>query len=225
MISFKGVHFPKDVILMAIRWYLAYPLSYRHVEEFLKERGLSTDHATINRWVVKYAPLLEMKARKFRKPSTKSWRMDETYIKIKGRWYYYYRAVDTEGSTIDFFLSEKRDLKAAKAFLDKAIAAHGVPKKVNIDKSGANLAALEAVNAEIELENQILIRQIKYLNNIVEQDHRAIKRVTRPMMGFKDFHTASATLAGIELCHMIKKGQLIFGNSLPTWKQFYALAC
>jgi len=225
MIQFKGAHYPKDTILMAMRWYLAYPLSYRHVEEFLKERGLIVDHATVNRWVVKYAPILEMKARKFKKQITKSWRMDETYIKIRGKNYYYYRAVDTDGKTIDFFLSEKRDLKAAKAFLDKAIAAHGLPEKVNIDKSGANLAALKTVNTEIEPSNKIVIRQIKYLNNIVEQDHRAIKRMTRPMMGFKSFKAASATLAGIEFYHMIKKGQYVFHNiALPVWEQSYALA-
>ena len=214
--DFKGAHFPKDVILMAMRWYLAYPLSYRNVEDFLKGRGFLIDHATVNRWVIKYAPLLEMEARKLKKPTIKSWRMDETYVRVKGRWCYYYRAVDTKGKTIDFFLSKKRDLKAAKAFLDKAIAIHGLPQKVNIDKSGANLAALEAVNIGLELENQIIIRQIKYLNNLIEQDHRAIKRITRPMMGFKNFHTASATLAGIEFYHMIKKGQFVFDQSLST---------
>ena len=165
--------------------------------------------------------------------------MDETYIKIKGKWHYYYRAVDTNGNTIDFFLSEKRDLKAAKAFLDKAILAHGIPDKVNIDKSGSNLAALkaineaindevvnnEAINHEIKPKKKIFIRQIKYLNNLIEQDHRAVKRVTRPMMGFKNFNSASVTLAGIELCHMIKKEQLLFDQTMPKWEQFYALAC
>jgi transposase-like protein len=131
--DFKGAHFAKDVILMAMRWYLAYPLSYRNVEDFLKERGFLIDHATVNRWVIKYALLLEMEARKLKKPTIKSWRMDETYVRVKGRWCYYYRAVDTKGKTIDFFLSKKRDLKAAKAFLDKAIAIHGLPQKVNID--------------------------------------------------------------------------------------------
>lgn len=225
MISFKGAHFSKDIILMAIRWYLAYPLSYRHVEELLKEGGVAADHATINRWVVKYGPLLEIQARKFRKPITKSWRMDETYIKVRGRWCYYYRAVDTNVDTIAFFLAEKRDLKAAYTFLDRAIALHGLPEKINIDKSSANLAALEAVNSKLMPWNQILIRQIKYLNNLIEQDHRAIKRMTRPMMGFKNINTASSTLTGIELCHMILKGQLMLDNYEPTWKQFYALAC
>ncbi len=225
MISFKGAHFPKEVMIMAIRWYLAYPLSYRYVEDFLKERGIPIDHATINRWVIKYAQLLEINARKFKKPTNRSWRMDETYIKIKGKWYYYYRAVDSKNNTIDFLLSEKRDLKGAKAFLDKAIANYGLPEKVNIDKSGANLAALEAVNSTRDSANQIIIRQIKYLNNSIEQDHRGIKRITRPMMGFRDFDSASATLSGIEVCHMIKKGQFIFQQTLPAWKQFAALAC
>jgi len=239
VISFKSAHSPKDVIIMAVRWYLAYPLSYRHVEDFLKERGFFIDHATVNRWVVKYAPLLEITARKFKKQVNRSWKMDETYIKIKGKWHYYYRAVDTNGNTIDFFLSEKRDLEAAKAFLDKAILAHGIPDKVNIDKSGSNLAALKAINEAINDEvvnnevinhkikpkKKIFIRQIKYLNNLIEQDHRAVKRITRPMMGFKNFNSASATLAGIELCHMIKKEQLLFDQTMPKWEQFYALAC
>jgi putative transposase len=224
VISFKGAHFPKGVILMVIRWYLAYPLSYRNVEDFIKERGISVDHATVNRWVIKYGPLLEMRARKFRKASAKSWKMDETYIKVKGKWCYYYRAVDTNGYTIDFFLSQKRDKEAAKAFLDKAIAMHGLPDKVSIDKSGSNLAALVSINIELEPSKQMLIRQIKYLNNLIEQDHRAVKRITRPMMGFKNINSAYATLSGIELCHMIRKKQLVFNNSLPAWKQFYALA-
>jgi transposase-like protein len=224
MISFKGAHFPKEIILMAVRWYLAYPLSYRHVEELLKERGLATDHATINRWVIKYAPLLENESRKYKKNVGKSWRMDETYIKVKGNWVYYYRAVDKRNNTIDFYLSEKRDLQAAKAFLKKAISHNGLPEKVNIDKSGANLAALEETNLDPAYSNTILIRQIKYLNDLIEQDHRAIKRITRTILGFKDFASAEATLAGIELCHMIKKGQLAFCNNISPWQQFYSLA-
>jgi putative transposase len=224
MIRFKGTHFPKEVMLMAIRWYLAYPLSYRHVEELLQERGISVDHATVQRWVVKYAPLLERKLRAIQKPTLKSWRMDETYIKIRGQWCYYYRAVDKEGKTVDFYLSQKRDLIAAKRFLLKAIESEGVPEKVNIDKSGANLAALKSINRRVPKEQKILIRQIKYRNNIVEQDPRAIKRLTRPMLGFKSFESAAATLAGIELCHKLRKGQSKLGSHLSAAEQFYALA-
>ena len=224
MLSFKGAHFPKEVILMAIRWYLAYPLSYRHVEELMKERGIAIDHATVNRWVIKYSPQLEERFRKIKKGVGASWRMDETYIKIKGKWHYYYRAVDKANNTIDFYLSKKRDKKAALAFFEKAIGSSGVPDRVNIDKSGANLSALESVNEILPWFAEIFIRQVKYLNNIVEQDHRFIKRVVQPMLGFKSFISAKATLAGIELHHMLQKGQCRHRTNLPVWAQFYALA-
>lgn len=205
-ISFKGAHFPSDIILMGVRWYVAYPLSYRHVEELMEERGVLLDHATIQRWVVKYSPLLEEAFHRRKRAVAVSWRMDETYIKIKGQWYYLYRAVDKQGQTIDFLLTKHRDERAAKRFLIKAIRRHGVPEKITIDGSAANKAAVESYNEEHG--TTIIIRQRKYLNNIVEQDHRAVKRITRPMLGFKAFHTARRTLVGIELMHMIKKKQL-----------------
>ncbi|MBA4310657.1 MAG: IS6 family transposase [Chlorobiaceae bacterium] len=222
--NFKGSHFPKAVILMSMRWYIAYPLSYRNVEELLSERGLSVDHATVNRWVVKHSPTLESKFRNTKNVVGKSCKMDETYIKVKGRWVYYYRAVDKEGQTIDFFLSKTRDSKAALSFFQKAITSSGVPSKVNMDKSGANLAGLQHVNRELPDTEQIVIRQVKYLNNMIEQDHRGIKRITGPMLGFKNFMYAEATLVGIELYHMLRKGQNKFKGSLAAWQQFYALA-
>ena len=150
--------------------------------------------------------------------------MDETYIKVKGRWKYLYRAVDKTGQTIDFLLTAHRDKKAALRFFKKAAGQHGLPEKVTIDKSGANTAALEAIKEETGQE--IEVRQIKYLNNLVEQDHRAIKRIVRPMLGFKSFRPARTTLQGIELMHMIKKGQMIAagGQKLSAAKQFYSLA-
>jgi putative transposase len=183
-----------------------------------------TDHATVNRWVVKHPPTLESKFRHAKKVVGKSWRMDETYIKVKGEWVYYYRAVDKEGQTIDFFLSKTGDTNAALTFFKKAITSSGVPSKVNMDKSGANLAGLQHVNRELPDTEQIVIRQVKYLNNMIEQDHRAIKRMVKPMLGFKNFLCAEATLAGIELYHMLRKGQNTVRGSLPTWEQFYALA-
>ncbi len=224
MINFKGSHFPKDVVLMCIRWYVAYPLSYRHVEELMEERGVSVDHATINRWVVKYSPTLEAKFRQIKRSIGKSWRMDETYIKVKGEWVYYYRAVDKAGQTIDFFLSRARDTKAAQDFFKKAIGSSGKPDKVNMDKSVANLAGLQEINQELPQDQQITIRQVKYLNNLVEQDHRGIKRITKPMLGFKSFAWAERTLAGIELYHMLHKGQSAINANAPGWKQFYAIA-
>jgi len=206
-----------------VRWYVAYALSYRDLEEMMTERGISVDHSTIQRWVVKYSPLLEQEFKKHKRPVGSSWRMDETYIKIKGQWKYLYRAVDKEGNTIDFLLTAKRDKKAALRFFKKAIGANGLPEKVNMDKSGANKAGLEAYNEANDVE--IEIRQNKYLNNRIEQDHRGIKRITRPMLGFKSFHSARRTLAGIELMRMIKKGQmLVLGDDLSPAEQFYALA-
>jgi len=145
-ISFKGAHFPQDIILMSVRWYVAYPLSYRHVEELMEERGVLLDHATIQRWVVKYSPLLEEAFHRRKRPVWVSWRMDETYIKIKGEWYYLYRAVDKTGQTIDFLLTKQRDERAAKRFLTKAIRRHGVPEKITIDGSAASKAAIESYN-------------------------------------------------------------------------------
>jgi putative transposase len=224
-VSFKGAHFPPAVILMGIRWYLAYPLSTRHVEELMEERGVDVDHATINRWVIKYSPQLEEAFHRRKRTVWTSWRMDETYIRIKGEWKYLYRAVDKYGKTIDFLLTEQRDEQAAKKFLIKVIRRHGgVPEKITIDGSAANEAAIKSYNKEHS--TSIEIRKIKYLNNIVEQDHRAVKRVTWPMMGFQSFEAAQSTLCGIELMHMLHKGQLEGDEfeGLTAVEQFYALA-
>jgi putative transposase len=232
MISFKWRDFQKELILLVVRWYLAYSLSYRDLEEMMLERNIKVDHTTINRWVIHYAPLLENEFRKnYKRPVGVSWRMDETYIKVKGVWHYLYRAVDKEGDTIDFMLSKKRDEAAARNFFEKAIGSNGLPEKVTIDKSGANKGGIDAINLQLALITllgctlmQIHIRQIKYLNNIVEQDHRGIKRIVNPMMGFKSFNSAQATIAGIELYRMLKKGQHINAKNSPTFDQFYALA-
>jgi len=199
-------------------------LSYRHVEELMAERGVPIDHATIQRWVVKYSPLLEEAFHRRKRPVWISWRMDETYIKVKGQWRYLYRAVDKQGQTIDFLLTEHRDEEVALRFLKKAIRRHGVPEKITIDGSAANEAAIKSYNEAHG--TAIVIRKTKYLNNIVEQDHRSVKRVTRPMLGFKAFDAAQATLTGIELMHMLRKGQLAGGREAgrSAAEQFYALA-
>ena len=142
MINFKGCHFEKEIILWGVRWYVAYPISYRQLEEMMQERGVSVDHSTLNRWVIKYAPEVEKRFRRRQRPVGRSWRMDETYVKIKGKWAYLYRAVDTEGHTIDFLLTPNRDRDAAEAFLHKAIRRQGLPEKITIDKSGSNTAAI-----------------------------------------------------------------------------------
>ena len=220
--DFKGSQFERDIILWGVRWYVAYPISYRQLEEMMQERGVEVDHSSLNRWVLRFTPLLEQAFRKRKRAVGTSWRVDETYISVKGQWKYLYRAVDKAGRTVDFLLIAKRDRKAASRFLRKAIDQCGVPQKITIDKSGANTAAVESYNTEHDAG--IELRQVKYLNNIVEQDHRAIKRMTRPMLGFKSFWSASITLAGIELMHMIRKGQLKgSGQSRPA-QQFYSLA-
>jgi putative transposase len=224
-VSFKGAHFPQDIILMGVRWYLAYPLSYRHVEELMEERGVPVDHATLQRWVVKYSPQLEEAFHRRKRPVWVSWRMDETYIKVKGQWYDLYRAVDKYGQTIDFLLTEHRDTEAALRFLKKAIRRNGLPEMITIDGSDANEAAIKRYNQEHG--TAIAIRQVKYLNNIIEQDHRGVKRVTRPMLGFKSFAAAQDTLVGIELMHMIKKKQMVGeagDEGLTAAELFYSLA-
>src|SRR2546430_5380807 len=224
-VSFKGAHFPNEVILMCVRWYVAYPLSTRHVEELMEERGVEVDHSTINRWTIKYSPRLEEAFHRRKRQVWVSWRMDETDIKVKGQWRYLYRAVDKMGQTIDFLLTKERDEQAAKRFLTKAIRRHGVPEKITIDGSAANEAAIKSYSEEHG--TAIAIRKVKYLNNIVEQDHRGVKRLPRPMLGFKAFDAAQSTLVGIELMPMIKKGQLVVeerDKGLTAAEQFYALA-
>ena len=231
MLDFTGRHFGKLLILKAIRWYLFYPLSYRHVEELMKERGVNVDHSTINRWVARYAKELEASFSKALRKygSYISWKMDETYIKYKGEWVYLYRALDKNGDTLEFMLSAKRDEKAARKFFKKTIGKHGLPEKVNIDKSGANEAALLTINIFLFLlgiwyTHGIEIRQNKYLNNLIEQDHRNIKRLTRPMLGFKSWYSMESTIAGYELVNMIRKGQHINAGKINVWEQFYAIA-
>jgi putative transposase len=223
MMNFKGSQFEREIILWAVRWYIAYPISYRQLEEMMGERGVVVDHSTLNRWVIKYAPAFEKVFRRRQCLVGRSWRLDETYVKIKGKSAYLYRAVDKEGHTIDFLLTPTRDRDAAEAFLRKAIRTQGLPEKITIDKSGSNTAAITHYNKTHKTD--IVIRHCKYLNNMVEQDHRAVKRLTRPMLGFKSFWAARCTIAGIEVMHAIRKGQLPSTVDAPQTpaEQFYAL--
>ena len=220
----KRLHYPLEIMLVCVRWYVAYPLSLRNLEEMMAERGIAVDHSTVHRWAIKLLPVLEKAFRRSKRPVGKSWRVDETYVKVRGTWKYLYRAVDKAGNTVDFLLRAKRDKEAARRYFERAIDQNGAPETVTIDKSGANLAGLHAVNAE--RETPIKIRQAKYLNNIVEQDHRAIKRRTRPMLRFKDFRCARILLSGIELMHMIAKGQMKDADKFEpsAAQQFYSLA-
>jgi putative transposase len=190
----------------------------------MQECGVAVDHSSINRWTIRFLPLLEKVLRNHKHAVSKSWRMDETYIKVKGIWKYLYRAVDKQGKTVDFLLTAKRDASAARRFFDKAMRHNEVPDTVTMDKSGANKAALDQLNTQRDIP--LKVRQVKYLNNIIEQEHRAVKRVTRPMLGFKSFRAAQAVLAGIELMHMIRKGQFNMAGcgDMSFANQFYALA-
>ena len=173
MLNANGMRFPIDVILVCIRWYAAYPLSYRHLEEMMEERGVEVDHSTINRWAIRFLPLLERLFRKHKLQVGSSWRVDETYILVKEVWKYLYRAVDKSGKTIDFLLTATRDKKAAMRFFEKAMQSNGIPEKVTMDKSGANKSAIDQIIEDKHIA--VVVRQVKYLNNIVELDHRAVK--------------------------------------------------
>ena len=206
--KFKGFCSSASVIMLFVYMKCRFSLSYRELEEMMQLRGAIVDHSTLQRWVRRFARLIRDRVCARKKPVNGSWRMDETYIKLNGKWVYLYRAVDKEGNTIDFLLRAKRDAVAAKAFFKKAIKDNGRPEKVTVDKSGSNNAALDYCNQDLLENEKIQIRQIKYLNNLIEQDHRFIKKRTRPTLGFKCFHSAQATIAGIESVRMIQKGQI-----------------
>ena len=205
---FKGFCFPPAVIMACVYQKCKFSLSYRDIEELCAMRGIKVDHATLHRWMLRFAPLILKLVQIRKKPSGKSWRMYETYVKVKGAWYYLYRAIDSAGNTVDFLLRKHRDAAAAKAFFRKAFKSSGMPEKVNIDKSGSNTAALTAANEQLPQGKKIKVRQVKYLNNLIEQDHRFIKKRVKTMLGFKDVNAAKRTIAGIEAVHMIRKRQI-----------------
>ena len=203
-------HYESEIILLCVRWYLRYALSYRDLEEMMNERGLSVDHTTIYRWVQAYAPELEKRIRPHLRLTNDSYRVDETYIKVKGAWKYLYRDLDSTGQTIDFMLSAKRDTKAAKRFFRKMPKApkHQSPRVINVDRNNAYPPAVEELKEEGVLPIASQLRQSKYLNNIIEQDHRFIKRRVNPGLGFFSFNTARRTIGGYEVTNMIRKGQV-----------------
>ncbi|MEL6224714.1 MAG: IS6 family transposase [Cyanobacteria bacterium J06627_8] len=207
---FKWKHFQPEIILLTVRWYCRYALSYRDLEEMMAERGLSVDHSTIHRWVIQYGPELDNRCRPHLRPTTDSWRVDETYIRVKGAWTYLYRAVDSSGQTLDFLLSAKRDTKAAKRFLKKVLEVRHtqIPRVINVDKHAAYPSAVDELKQEEVLSEDTDLRPTKYLNNLVEQDHRRIKRLVKPGLGFGSFNTARRTLKGYEAMAMIRKGQI-----------------
>jgi transposase, IS6 family len=260
---FKWRHFESEIILLCVRWYLRYALSYRDLEEMMAERGLRLDHTTIYRWVQRYAPELEKRSRPHLKACNDSWKVDETYIKVRKTWMYLYRAVDSDGNTLEFLLSPTRDAEAAKRFFEKALHAtaglaplarpvqeqveestavadpitstsaprvitvdqkaaspveestaaadptptKSAPRVINVDKNAAYPKAEASLKAAGVLPPSVELRQVKYLNNLIEQDHRFIKRLVKPGMGFFSLETAGRTLQGYEVMHMLRKGQ------------------
>ncbi|PFA20175.1 IS6 family transposase [Bacillus cereus] len=220
---FKWKHFQPDIILLTVRWYLRYNLSFRDLVEMMEERGLSMAHTTIMRWVHQYGPELNERVRRHLKSTNDSWRVDETYIKVKGQWMYLYRAVDSEGNTIDFHLSESKDKQAAMHFFKKSLAASHVckPRVITVDKNPAYPVAIKELKEEKCMPEGIQMRQVKHLNNIIEQDHRFIKKRVRSMLGLKSFRTATYILSGIEAMHMIKKEQVdLRDQSVQNQKEF-----
>jgi transposase, IS6 family len=208
--AFKWRHHEAEVILLSVRWYCRYQLSYRDLEEMMRERELNVDHTTIFRWVQRYAPEINKRVRPHLKLAGASYRIDETYIKVGKSCKYLYRAVDKEGSTIEFMLSAKRDISSAKRFFKKMMRAdhRRLPFSINVDKNAAYPDAFTESQVEKVLPNDCKLRRVKYLNNVVEQDHRFIKKKVRASQCFKSFHTAERTLEGIEAMNMIRKGQV-----------------
>jgi putative transposase len=212
------------VILLCVRWYLAYNLSLRDCEEMMAERGISVDHATIHRSVVRYSPGLLERFNLRKQTVTRRWHIDETYIKGRGQWRYLYRAIDRNGDTVEFWFSERRNLAAANRFLSRAIKRHGRPERIVIDGSQTNREAIQSCDTTARFQDTsrrklkpIRIRQSRYLNNRIEQDHRRVKRRVRPMLGFKVMNSARVILSGIELVHMMRKGQAKYAcNANPS---------
>jgi transposase, IS6 family len=206
---FKWRQTAPELILCAVRWYLRYSLSLRDVEELFAERGLAADHTTIWRWVQRYGPELEQRRRSQLKPTNKSWRVDETYIRVNGRWCYLYRAIDSTGTTIDFLLAAWRAAAAAKRLFRQALRepSHPQPRVINTDKARLYGAAIAGVKEQGTLRRRCRHRPVQYWNNILEQDHRAIKRRVKAKQGFRTFHAARRTIAGYEALHMLRKGQ------------------
>ena len=207
-----------------MRWYLQFPLSYRDLELMLADRGVEVDHVSLFRWVQHFAPELEQRVRRHLRPCRGPWHVDETYIRVDGRWRYLYRAVDGTGQTIDFLLSAKRDKAAARRFFRRALGRANTrhPREIVTDRLTSYPGALRTMKREGELWRFTRHRRGRWLNNLVEQDHRRIKRRTRPMLGFKRFVTARRTLAGVEAAAMLAKGQVRAApaNDLPAQRAF-----
>ncbi|MBA3321541.1 MAG: IS6 family transposase [Pyrinomonadaceae bacterium] len=218
---FKWRHHEPEIILLCVRWYCRFQLSYRDLEEMMRERGLTVDHTTVWRWVQAYAPEINKRLRPHLKMSGTSYRIDETYIKVGKEYKYLYRAVDKDGQTIEFMLSAKRDVSSAKRFFKKVLRAdhRRLPFSINVDKNAAYPDAFSASQEEKVLPMDCQLRCVKYLNNVIEQDHRFIKKKVRASQSFRSFHTAERTLEGIEAMNMIRKSQVKRLSGSDAWGQ------
>jgi transposase-like protein len=223
-VLFRGRHFEDVIVILCVRWYLRYSLSYRDLEEMMAERGLSVDHVTIWRWVQHYAPLLNQRLRRELRQPNRSWRVDETYVRVAGNWTSLYRAVDSAGDTIDFMLSPKRDLTAAKLFLRLALSGTGRirPWVMNVDGHPAYARAIAELKQSGDLGRRCRCRPSPYLNNIIEQDHRFIKKRVVASLGFRSVEGACKTIEGYEAMHVIRKDQIrwLAKNDVVGQRQF-----
>jgi len=209
---FKGRHFDQEIVVLCVRWYLSFKLSYRDLVAMMGERGIELAHTTILRWVQHYTPEFEQRWKRFARAVGGSWRMDETYIKVRGEWVYLYRAVDKQGWTVDFYLSRNRDVEAAKQFLRKAMKSQRAPTKITLDAYAASHRAVTELKDSGEMPKRVRVRSSKYLNNLIEQDHRRVKQRIRAMVGLKSFGAVVVTISGIELAEKIRKGQFKAGK-------------
>jgi len=204
---FKGRLFVSSIIILCVRWYITYKLSYRNLKQMMAERGLDLSHTTILRRVQCYVPEFEKRWSRYARSVGSSWRVDETYIRVRGKWKYLYRAVDKQGNTVDFLLSEHRDIEAAKRFFTQEVEKQGAPEKITLDGYAAAHTAIGELKKSEIIPINVLVRTSKYLNNLIEQDHRRVKQRVYPMLGFKRFENAAVTISGIELAHKIRKQQ------------------
>jgi transposase, IS6 family len=223
---FKWRHYESEIILLCVRWYVRYSLSYRDLEEMMSERGLSVVHTTIYRWVQAYAPEIDKRCRPYLKQTNDSWRVDETYVKVRGKWMYLYRALDSAGNTLDFLLNATRSRRAAKRFFRKVLGGRHIttPRVINVDKNPTYIGAVSDLKREKLLTNSCKRRPSQYMNNIIEQDHRFLKRQIRPGLGFFSYPTAWRTIQGYEAMHMIRKGQIVGADkgNVKAQNQFIA---
>jgi IS6 family transposase len=223
---FKWRHFQPEIILLTVRWYLRYSLSYRDLEEMMTERGLSLNHTTIYRWVQRYAPEIDKRSRPYLKQTNDSWRVDETYVKVRGTWMYLYRAVDSTGQTLDFLLNQTRSTRAAKRFFRKVLTGRHItaPRVINVDKNPTYIGAVRDLKRDKLLPKKCKRRPSQYMNNIVEQDHRFLKRRIKPGLGFGSYPTAWRTIRGYETMQMIRKGQIVGADkgNIQAQNQFVA---